>query len=180
MTETPTPTSNARGGRIGPREYFFVAWGVVAVVLVAALLLSPSAAPGPATAAAPSYVGRSVPAGTLFSFLFTESVAIYRENLTGSASSPPVTIAVNGRWSSTAGTWVRLSMDGGSAPDCFAPVGCVDAAPTLSGVINLTAELPSNSASALGATSVTLYLQLWATGSDTLNVTVPIVASVAG
>ncbi len=158
-----------------PRRVFFGAWAVAAVVIVVLLVTfagHPLSA-GPTDQA--SYVGSKVPPGTNFTFLISESVALYDVNLTGTSPSDNVTLLLFGNWSATSGTSVETTLDGVSSA-CPFPWGCYGTPGSTAGTIDLALTISTDPAAHLGLPELTVAIVFWSLGTDTVTATSPIYA----
>jgi hypothetical protein len=179
VAHEPPPLSAARPARPpnsrAIRTAFFGAWAVVGVVFVAVLVLNPSGfGPlGPTDQA--SYVGSQVPTGTNFTFLFSETVALYVVNVSSLAPGVPVRVDLFGNWSASSPTAVSVEVNGVSAK-CPYPWGCFGTPGNLSGAILANVTVTSETGSSLGVRQATISVVFWAAGSDTVTATSPIYA----
>ncbi len=154
---------------------FYGGWGVVAVAVVVILVLTAgrSVPFGPSGSA--DYVGSQVPTGTNFSFLFSESIALYAVAPGVTPANETVVVTVWGNWSATALTSVSLSVNGVS-PACPAPWGCFGQPGTGSGSLGQNVTIHPASGLGLPADGFTVALVFWATGQDTVRALSPLYA----
>lgn len=173
-----TVTATTRPVPDWPRRIFFGAWLAVGVV-VAVLLVATAGHPlsgGPSDQA--SYIGSQVPVGTNFTFLISESIALYEVNLTGTSPTDTVTILLHGTWSASASTYEETTV-GGASTACPYPWGCYGSPGTTSGSINSSLQLDTDPALYVGLHEVTVAVVFWALATDTVTATSPIFASLA-
>lgn len=161
-----------------PRRIFFAAWSVAAVVIVVLLVAFAGHPISGGTTNQASYVGSKVPTWTNFTFLISESIALYQLNLTGTSPTDNVTILIFGNWSASSSTSVETTV-GGVSPACPFPWGCYGAAGSYSGTINTALTIPTDPSSHLGVPELTVDLVFWALSTDTVTATSPIYATTA-
>ena len=158
------------------RRAFVTAWVVIGVV-VASTLIAVQTHPSTPLAAGSGQSGvPPIPAGTNLTFVFSEALPIYQQNVSGQPGSPPVDVVITGNWTSTAPTWVGVNLGGPGPSPCLLPFACPGAGNS-SGPLHLAVEVPTDPTVLPGTSSVRLYLEFWAEGSDTVTVTSPLSAA---